>query len=148
MTPAADRRSRSIWLALLTLALLAGVFLRWYQLDTQILLDDEWHAINKLLRADAHDIATHFGFADYSIPLTLYFRFLYLHGGLTEWGMRLPMLLAGIGLLLAAPALARASISRPVSVVWTGFLWLDREWPSRKSALHWSLNSWLPVRPY
>jgi hypothetical protein len=25
------------------------------------------------------------------------FRFLYLHGGLTEWGMRLPMLLAGIG---------------------------------------------------
>jgi 4-amino-4-deoxy-L-arabinose transferase-like glycosyltransferase len=125
MTPAADRRDRAIWLALLGLALLAGAFLRCYQLDAQILLDDEWHAINKLLHAGAHDIATHFGFADYSIPLTLYFRFLYLHGGLTEWGMRLPMLLAGIGLLLAAPWLARASISRPVRAVWVGLMALS-----------------------
>jgi len=41
MTPAAGRRERAVWLALLALALLAGAFLRWYQLDTQILLDDE-----------------------------------------------------------------------------------------------------------
>ena len=131
MTPAADAQARLergrhiAWLALLAVALLAGAFLRWYQLGTQILLDDEWHAINKLLHADAHDIATHFGFADYSIPLTLYFRFLYLHGGLTEWGMRLPMLLAGVGLLLAVPWIARASISRPTSAVWVGLMALS-----------------------
>lgn len=131
MTADIDRRARSdrggriAWFALLALALLIGAFLRWYQLGTQILLDDEWHAINKLLRADASDIATHFGFADYSIPLTLYFRFLYLHGGLSEWGMRLPMLLAGIGLLAAAPWLARTSISRPTSAVWVGLMALS-----------------------
>jgi len=125
MTPAAGRRERAVWLALLALMLLAGAFLRWYQLDTQILLDDEWHAINKLLRADAHDIATHFGFADYSIPLTLYFRFLYMHGGLTEWDMRLPMLLAGIGLLLAAPALVRTLVALPVRVAWVGLMALS-----------------------
>lgn len=131
MTPAAgshtrsERSGRIAWLALLAVALLAGAFLRWYQLGTQILLDDEWHAINKLLHGDTHDIATHFGFADYSIPLTLYFRFLYLHGGLTEWGMRLPMLLAGVGLLLAAPWLARTSISRPASAVWVGLMALS-----------------------
>ena len=120
-----DRGGRSAWLILLVLALLAGAFLRWYQLDSQILLDDEWHAINKVLRADAGDIATHFGFADYSIPLTLYFRFLYLHGGLGEWGMRVPMLLAGIGLLAAAPWLARARISQPTRAVWTGLMALS-----------------------
>jgi hypothetical protein len=29
MTPAAERRERAIWLALLALALLTGAFLRW-----------------------------------------------------------------------------------------------------------------------
>ena len=125
MTPAEGRRACAIWRALLVLAVLAGAFLRWYQLDGQILLDDEWHAINKLLRADARDIATHFGLADYSIPLTLYFRFLYLHGGLTEWGMRLPMLLAGVGLLLAAPWLSRQFVSSSVRAVWVGLMALS-----------------------
>jgi hypothetical protein len=95
------------WTAVVLLALAFGIFLRCYQLGTQILLDDEWHAIHKLLHADAGDIATHLGLADYSIPLTLYYRFLYLHGGLSEWGMRLPILFAGIGLLGLAPYLLR-----------------------------------------
>jgi len=125
MTAAAERRSRSAWLGLLAIALAVGVFLRCWQLGTQFLLDDEWHAVNKLLRADYRDIATHFGLADYSIPLTLYFRFLYEHGGLSEWGMRLPMLLAGTGLLFAAPWLTRSFVSLPTRVVWTGLLALS-----------------------
>ncbi len=126
MIAAHDRRDRLAWLVLLAFALIAGTFLRTYQLDIQILLDDEWHAINKLLRAtDARDIATHFGLADYSIPLTLYYRFLYLHGGLSDWGMRLPMLLAGIGLLLAAPWLTRTTVSLPVRSVWVALMALS-----------------------
>src|SRR5262249_863364 len=59
MMPPTARRERIAWYLLLALALLAGIFLRVWQLDRQILLDDEWHAINKLLRAaDARDIAT------------------------------------------------------------------------------------------
>jgi len=61
----------------------AGIYLRATQLSTQILLDDEWHAIHKLLHSDVKGIVTSFGVADYSIPLTLYYRFLALHGGLT-----------------------------------------------------------------
>lgn len=116
------RHERAAWIALFVLAVVAGIWLRATQLGSQILIDDEWHAVNKLLHADARDIATHFGFADYSIPLTLYFRFLYLHGGLSEWGMRLPMLLAGIGLLFAAPWLARRSLGWPVRALWAGLM--------------------------
>jgi len=120
------RTSRNAWLVLLLLAIVLGAFLRSWQLGTQILLDDEWHAINKLLRAtDARDIATHFGLADYSIPLTLYYRFLYLHGGLTDWGMRLPMLLAGVGLLAVAPWFTRGLLSMPARSVWVGLMALS-----------------------
>ncbi|MDR3389501.1 MAG: hypothetical protein P4L92_20845 [Rudaea sp.] len=116
------RNADTAWVVFLALALAVGIFLRWYQLGSQILLDDEWHAIDKLLHADARDIATHLGLADYSIPLTLYYRFLYLHGGLSEWGMHLPMLLAGVGLLVIAPWLLRRQAGFATLAVWTALL--------------------------
>src|SRR5207244_13197764 len=110
------------WIALLTLAIAIGAALRWYQLSTQILLDDEWHAIHKLLRSDVRDILTHFGVADYSIPLTIYYRFLYSHGGLSEWRMHLPMLVSGIALLFVAPWLLEDRFSLPVRTLSTALL--------------------------
>ena len=110
------------WKALALLALAAGIFLRVWQLGDQILLDDEWHALHKLLHADAADIATHLGLADYSIPLTLYYRFLYLHGGLSEWGMHLPMLIAGIGLIALAPWLLRRYATPATLAIWMALL--------------------------
>ncbi len=115
-------QSGTAWLIVFLLALGVGVFLRWYQLSSQILLDDEWHAIHELLHADAYTIATHFGLADYSIPLTLYYRFLYLHGGLSECGMRLPMLICGIALLIVAPWLLRRRASPATLVLWAGLM--------------------------
>jgi len=106
------------WIVIAVLAVAVGVFLRCWQLGDQILLDDEWHAIHKLLHADAADIATHLGLADYSIPLTLYQRFLYTHFSLTEMGLRLPMLLAGIGLIVLAPALLRREATPAVRAIW------------------------------
>jgi hypothetical protein len=111
-----------VWTAVVLLALAVGIFLRCYQLGTQIPLDDEWHAIHKLLHADARDIATHLGLADYSIPLTLYYRFLYLHGGLDEWGMRLPILFAGVALLGLAPWLLRRQAAPATLAIWTALL--------------------------
>jgi hypothetical protein len=116
------RSPNTAWLVFFVLALAAGIFLRAYQLGTQILLDDEWHAINKLLHSDAYEIATHLGLADYCIPLTLYYRFLYLHGGLSEWGMRVPMLLSGIGLLVVAPWLLRRRAAPATLAMWTALL--------------------------
>jgi hypothetical protein len=103
MSASARARSPSWpWAILAAAAIAAGAWLRWYQLPIQVLLDDEWHALHKVIHSDALGIATSFGFADHSIPLTLYYRFLALHGGLTEWVMHLPLLVAGIALLVVA----------------------------------------------
>jgi hypothetical protein len=106
------------WYALLIAALLVGTALRAWQLDIQILIDDEWHAVHKLLRSSAVDIFTHFGYADYSIPLTLYFALLRRTIGLSEWGMHVPSLVAGVGLLLVGPRLLARSCSLPVRATW------------------------------
>jgi hypothetical protein len=107
------------WDVLLVGAFLVGAALRAWQIDIQILIDDEWHAVHKLLRSGPVDIVTHLGYADYSIPLTLYFQALYRTIGLSEWGMHLPSLLAGIGLLLVGPRLLARSFARPTQAIWT-----------------------------
>jgi hypothetical protein len=118
----ASRRSAAVWSFVIVLAIAVGAWLRWYQLRTQVLLDDEWHAVHKVLHSDAAGIATTFGFADHSIPLTLYYRFLTLHGGLTEWVMHLPLLLSGIALLAVAPSLLRRETALPVRATWVALL--------------------------
>lgn len=115
-------RADAAWSLLIAVALVAGAWLRWFQLRVQVLLDDEWHAVHQVLHSDAARIATTFGFADHSIPLTLYYRLLALHGGLTEWVMRLPMLLSGIALLVVAPLLMRSKASLPVRATWMALL--------------------------
>ena len=107
------------WNALLLVAFVGGAAIRAWQLDIQILIDDEWHAIHKLLRSGATDILTHLGHADYSIPLTLYYQWLYRTIGLSEWGMHVPPLLAGIGLLLVGSRLLARSFALPVRAMWT-----------------------------
>jgi len=110
------------WLALAALAFVAGVWLRVYQLRTQTLIDDEWHAVRMLIHSDAIGIVTHFGYADHCIPLTLYYRWLYDIGALSEWQMHLPLLLAGIALMLLAPYLLRRWTPASVRAVWLGLL--------------------------
>jgi len=116
-----DRRSWP-WIALAVIALVAGVWLRLYQLRSQVLIDDEWHAVRMLVGADAATIATHFGFADYCIPLTLYYRWLFDLGALDEWQMHLPLLIAGVALLIVAPWLMRRSVALPVRAVWIALM--------------------------
>lgn len=113
------------WSLVLALAIVAGVYLRSTQLPIQILVDDEWHAIHALLRFDLAQILTNFGTADYSIPLTLYDRFLALHGGLTEWQMHLPTLVAGVALLVVAPWMLRHTIDLRTMAVWVALLALS-----------------------
>jgi hypothetical protein len=121
----ADRAFRGeelAWQTLAAAAMLAAVFMRWYQLGIQVILDDEWHALNKLLSSDFEGIATSFGYSDHSIPLTLYYRFLLLHGGLTEWVMHVPVLSAGIALVVVAPLLLRRETSPSVRAIWMALL--------------------------
>ncbi|HEX4481775.1 MAG TPA: hypothetical protein VH082_13245 [Rudaea sp.] len=110
------------WTAFAIVAIAIGIFLRVDQLGIQILLDDEWHAIHKLLASDYRDIATHFGLADYCIPLTLLYKFFALHGGLTEFEMHLPPLLCGIGLMIVSMGLPRRNPDMPTRAVWTALM--------------------------
>jgi len=110
------------WWILGALAIAAGLWLRLYQLRTQTLIDDEWHAVRVLIESDALGIATHFGIADYCIPLTLYYRWLFDLGALGEWQMRLPLLIGGLALILVAPLLLRRSVPAPVRAVWMALI--------------------------
>jgi len=111
-----------VWVVLGACALVAGAWLRLRGLGGQIVIDDEWHALHKVMRAGLPDILTHLDYADYSIPLTVYFRGLYDTVGITEWGMRAPMLVAGIALVAVAPLLARSWTSAPVRATWAVLL--------------------------
>lgn len=81
--------------------------LRLQQLSIQWLMDDEWHALHKLLDGAGYvEIASSFGMADYCIPLTLLYRLLLDTVGLSEWLMRLPSVLAGLAFVALAMAWA------------------------------------------
>lgn len=110
------------WWLLGGVALVAGVWLRATQLRSQMLVDDEWHAVRMLVRSDMTGIATHFGLADYCIPLTLYYRWLYEHAMLSEWAMHVPLLVAGVALLGVAPWLLRESLTLPTRATWIALL--------------------------
>lgn len=124
LSAAAHERPRApwAWWMLAAVAIVAGVWLRLYQLHSQLLLDDEWHAVRMLLRSDAWGIFTHFGAADHCIPLTLYYRWLYDHGALSEWQMHLPLLIAGLALMIVPPLMMRRRVSLPVRAAWTALL--------------------------
>jgi hypothetical protein len=116
--PAAATRFASGWNLLLVMAFIGGLVLRVWQVDIQILLEDEWHAIHKLLHASPLDIFTHLGHADYSIPLTLYYQWLARHVGLSEWSMHAPSVVAAIALLLIGPRLLARGWPPPVRAIW------------------------------
>lgn len=113
------------WFILVGLTVLVGLALRLWQLPSQILADDEWHALNTLLNHDAGYIFRHFGHADHSIPLTLYYSLLANTIGLSELAMRLPLILAGMALLIVAPWMLKDLLNRHEQWLCTVFLALS-----------------------
>ncbi len=107
MSATARQSLRVLWWLLWALVLAAGIWLRLWQIDAQILLDDEWHALHRLMQAGYSEILLSFGHADYCIPLTLLFRLLADTVGLHEWQMRLLPMAFGLAALLVLPALLR-----------------------------------------
>jgi len=101
-----------LWLC----AVLAGTALRLHQLRDQVLVDDEWHALHALLAGGPLDVLRSFGATDHSIPLTLYDMLLESTVGLTELGMRLPSLVAGIATLVVVPWLLREVVGTRAAV--------------------------------
>ena len=112
--------ARATWNLLWLLAVLAGAALRLHAITDQVLVDDEWHALHALLAGGPRDVLLSFGASDHSIPLTLYDILLERTVGLSELGMRLPSLVAGIAALVVVPALLRdvAGPRASVTLAW------------------------------
>jgi len=84
-----------------------GVYFRLDQFLLQVLLDDEWHVIHQLLLKDPQALFNTFGHADFSIPLALLYWLELNLFGLSEIGMRWPMMLAGLITLVVFPLYVR-----------------------------------------
>ena len=107
---------------LLFLIFLAGASIRLYRIGDQVVLDDEWHALNAVQYHDFGWIFTHFGGSNHSIPLALLYELQYQLTGLNEILLRWPMLMAGCAILLILPYMLRHWLSRPERLVLAALL--------------------------
>lgn len=101
---AVDGRGRLIWLlgaafALFWLAF--GLRLAFSDVEHQILVGDELHAVRVALEYDADAIWSYYETSDNSIPYTLYIEWLVERGSFSELAARFPAIVAGALLLLA-----------------------------------------------
>ncbi len=94
------RRSLLPWFAL---AVGVGVWLRLDQLGSQLLLEDEWHAVYRVVHDAPLAVFLDFGHSDSSIPLTLLYLAEARTFGLSEIAMRWPLVAAGIATLVLFP---------------------------------------------
>jgi len=100
-----------------------AAWLRLYHLTRQIPVDDEWHAIHKLMGSGYGEIFRSFGVADHSIPLTLFYKLLAQTIGLDEIGLHVLQVACGIALVPLAAGLAwRATSNSAVSVMLAFFV--------------------------
>jgi len=102
-------------------AWVAGALLRLWNLRAQILVADELHAVRAALADPPGRILFTYRLADNCIPLTLLDRLLMDAGvPLTEMLLRLPVLAAGLALLVLAPIWAwrRLGASTAAALAW------------------------------
>jgi hypothetical protein len=99
-------KSPGFYLGFFAIALL-GLYLRLDQFSLQVLLDDEWHVLHQMLSKSPGELVQTFGLADFSIPLALLYWCELKLFGLSEMGMRWPMMLAGIVFLVLSPLYVR-----------------------------------------
>jgi len=95
-----------------------AAWLRLYHLHRQIPVDDEWHALHKLMSSGYGEIFSSFGVADHSIPLTLFYKLLAQAIGIEEIGLHILQVISGVALVAVAAWFAwRATASAAVTIL-------------------------------
>jgi hypothetical protein len=110
------------WPWILACAIVLGGFLRIDQFTTQVLIDDEWHAVHQLLRLAPAQMLVDFGHADYSIPLGLLDGLEARWFGLSETAMRAPMLACGLATIVLFPLYVVPRLGRATAAVFAVLL--------------------------
>lgn len=103
-------------------AVALGAWLRLHGLSAQVVQDDEWHAIHKLMSAGYGEIFRSFGLADHSIPLTLLYKAMAETIGLDEIDMRILQAASGIALIGLCARLAWHATANAATTVLFAFL--------------------------
>jgi hypothetical protein len=119
---AAPQAMNRVAFAAIALATLLGAWLRLHGLDVQVVQDDEWHAIHKLMTASYGEIARSFGVADHSIPLTLFYKAMAETAGLDEVNMRIVQAICGIALIAVGGWLAFRATANAATAALFAFL--------------------------
>jgi hypothetical protein len=91
--------SRARFLFAVGIATVLGLWLRAWGVTGQVVLDDEWHAIHKLVASTYGEIFNTFGLADHSIPLTLFYKYMAGTIGLAEGRLRILQIICGVALV-------------------------------------------------
>ncbi|MPV86780.1 glycosyltransferase family protein [Ostreibacterium oceani] len=91
----------AVW-AIFMLIFMLGCWLRLDQFTQQILIDDEWHAIFRIEELSIRQLYRNFGYADHSIPMTIYYALLAKLTTVNETLMRLPGMIISIAFIGAA----------------------------------------------
>ena len=78
---------------------IVGAYYRFWELGQQPLIGDEMHAFKSATLGTLQSIVVESGFPDVAIPISLWQYALLNTIGLSEWGMRMPMLLSGLAFL-------------------------------------------------
>jgi 4-amino-4-deoxy-L-arabinose transferase-like glycosyltransferase len=116
------RSARLSFLLLFALALGVGIWLRFEQFATQLLLEDEWHAVYRIVHDSPLAIFLDFGHSDHSIPLTLLYGLEAQLFGLSEIAMRWPSLAAGIATLILFPWYVACRVGPKEALVFAALL--------------------------
>ncbi len=107
----------------LGIALLSGLWLRWYLLKDQVFIDDEWHGLYYVIGKSPVWLLTHFSIPGATcIPLNFYTWALRASLGWSELMLRMPSLICGVLCGVVGPLLARDLIG-PRRAAWLA-LWL------------------------
>lgn len=114
--------ARAIAVVGVAFAVCLAAWLRLHGLGEQVVQDDEWHALHKLLGASYGEILRSFGYSDHSIPLTLFYKAMAETIGLDEFNMRIVQAVCGIALVAACGFLAWRWTAQPVTVIVFAFL--------------------------
>ena len=117
--PAAARPIAAVGVAV---AVVMAAWLRFHGVELQVVQDDEWHALHKLLSAGYGEIFRSFGYSDHSIPLTIFYKAMAGTIGLDEFDMRVVQAACGIALVGACGFLAWKTTAQAPTAILFAFL--------------------------
>lgn len=115
-------KDRSAYATLLLMTVVIGTFLRLWHWSHQVLLDDEWHALNFVPGKSLKDVLFTQGLGANSIPVNVYTWLLLHTTGWSEPLLRLPSMVAGIAALVVLPPLVARLWGRRAALSYGAFL--------------------------